>query len=119
MRTSAYLVSNANNAQGIHIARFERGSAMAMSRNARRKLAAERRKAKALRIYNAAEAKRLDKVRSIVQRNMNAPRERNYYRGLTQDYSSFESASVSPRKHCEAKQKVTCFGKDVNCIPKR
>ena len=92
---------------------------MAMSRNARRKLARERAKAKALRIYNSEQAKRLDKVRSIVHKNMTTPSERNYYRGCTSNVWGGNAQSVSPRKHCEAKQKVTVYGKEHNCIPKR
>ena len=52
---------------------------MALTRNQRRKAAREKRLAKAVRISNAANVQAIEARKAIVSRNLNSPRERNYY----------------------------------------
>ena len=88
---------------------------MAMTRNQRRKLNRERAKAKALRLYERDKALQAEKVKAIVAENVRRKPERNYYAGTTSRiWCNGASASVSPQKHCEAKQRVTVYGKTVN-----
>jgi hypothetical protein len=93
---------------------------MALSRNARRRLNKNKAKARALRKLNRNEAIRLDTISKMVRKNTAAikrgdiPDSENprYWRGTTQNYSCGGSQSVSPQKHCEAKQRVTVHGKE-------
>lgn len=52
---------------------------MALTRNMRRKLARQRALAKAVRVTNANETRERDERQAIVNRNLNSPRQRNYY----------------------------------------
>lgn len=87
---------------------------MAKSRNARRKLAAQYRLAKAERLVKRDEALQQEKVKRIVQDNLRKPPERNYWKGCTQDIWAGVPKPMSQQRHCEAKQRVTVFGKERN-----
>lgn len=87
---------------------------MALSRSARRAIARKRATEKLERFARRAIAERNAQVNAIVKRNLSGPRPERTAKGLTQDYSSFSSGSVSPQKHCEAKQRLTINGKTCN-----
>lgn len=92
---------------------------MALSRNARRRLNKNKAKARALRKLARSEAIRQDAIATIVKRNTRNGAKRNYYKGTTFNYEGGGAASVSPQKHCEAKQRVTVYGKEHNLTGRR
>lgn len=92
---------------------------MALSRNARRAIAKQRKAEKLERMAKRAHAERNIAIAAIVKANLNGSKPERTPKGLTQDYASFGSGSVSPQKHCEAKQKVTVYGRDMNCKVQR
>ena len=88
---------------------------MAISRNARRKLAKQRHAAKLKRFEGMAQAQRQGEIADIVRSNMSNPHKpERTPKGLVSGIWGNYGQSVSPRKHCEAKQKVTVYGKDMS-----
>lgn len=88
---------------------------MALSRSARRAVAKQRKAAKLERLAKRAIAERNMKVNAIVRRNLSGPKPARTPNGLTQ--ASVWQGNATPlgkQKHCEAKQKVTVHGKDLN-----
>jgi hypothetical protein len=81
-----------------------------MTRKERRKLARERRKAKALRLYNRDKA--LATKRALTDRKPQSVDDR-YWIGLGSRIWTGVSHPVASQKHCEGKQTVTVFGRDM------